>query len=107
MRDEYRFEISFNATAGFLARQCRSPECKRVFKVHEASIRPSMHCPYCGDDFPNDEMWTTDQAAFLERFIDHKIGLEIEEYVGKMFENAFKGKPGWTYQRGSRRPRCN
>ncbi|MDX2206843.1 MAG: hypothetical protein SFU57_04300 [Gemmatimonadales bacterium] len=105
MRDEYRFEISFNATDGFLARQCRSPECMRVFKVHEDSIRPSLHCPYCGIDFPDDELWTSDQAAFLDRFVDHKSGPEIDVLFSEMCEDAVKGERGWTFQRGSQHPR--
>lgn len=71
--DKLHFRVGFPTDEGFFGRECNNPECCRYFKVHEDSIKPHMHCPYCGEEFPNDQLWTRDQLQYIERVVEHEV----------------------------------
>jgi uncharacterized Zn-finger protein len=79
------FTITFPSEAGFIGRQCSSASCGRYFKVHENSLREEMYCPYCGQRFHRDDLFTNDQLKHAE-----EQGVELaKEYmygeIDKMF----------------------
>lgn len=61
------FTVTFPTEAGFIGRECNSPECGRYFKVHEDSLGDHMYCPYCGDQFEKDKLFTRDQIEHAEQ----------------------------------------
>ena len=98
--EKLEFSIGIPLEEGFLGRECNAPECGRHFKVHQESLKPDMHCPYCGDRFPNDELWTTDQIDYARKKATQEVMPLVEQEVRDMFRRAFEGKPGWTVKRG-------
>ena len=101
--DKLHFTIQFPTREGFLSRQCNSTECRRVFKVHKDDVRPDMHCPYCGMAFPNDKLWTDEQAAFIRESALHQVKPILQAEIQQMFRKAFSG-PGWTFKPGPPTP---
>lgn len=74
--ETYRFTVSVPTDKGFMGRECNNPECRRYFKVHSDFLKSSMFCPYCGMEFPNDSLWTTEQKKYVEQVANEK-GKEI------------------------------
>jgi hypothetical protein len=70
---QYQFTVAFPTDQGFLGRACDNPECRRYFKVHEDSVKPQMHCPYCGVEFPNDRLWTQDQIRYIQGVVEREV----------------------------------
>lgn len=101
--DNLFFTVEFPTREGFLSRQCNSDDCKRVFKVHKDDIRDDMHCPYCGMAFPNDQLWTGEQAAFARESALHQAQPILAAEIQKMLRQAFKG-PSWTFTPGAPEP---
>jgi DNA-directed RNA polymerase subunit RPC12/RpoP len=98
---ELIFTISVPTDGGFLGRECNASACGRYFRVHAESIKPSMHCPYCGAFFPNDQMHTQSQVHYLQ-----EAGMEkAREYaygeLDKMFSElsgSFRGNSSFTFR---------
>jgi len=81
------FTVTFPTEAGFIGRECNAANCGRCFKVHEDSLRDELYCPYCGQRFRKDELFTRDQLRYAE-----EQGVELaKEYmygeIDKMFAN--------------------
>ena len=93
------FTVAIPAEGGFLGRECNAPDCRRYFKVHQDSIKPTMNCPYCGQSFPNDQLWTQDQLEYIRATVDHEVTPTVADEIRKMFRRAFSG-PGWTFTPG-------
>jgi hypothetical protein len=79
------FTVSIPTEKGFIGRECKGPKYGRYFKVHEELLREHMYCPYCGDRFSKDDLFTPDQVQYAEQ-----QGIELaKEYmygeVDKMF----------------------
>jgi uncharacterized Zn-finger protein len=100
--DKLEFEIAFPGDEGFLGRECNAAECRKYFKVHLDSLKPEMHCPYCGERFPNDELWTRDQLDYARKKATQEVMPILEKEVQDMFRRAFQGKSGWSFKPGGR-----
>lgn len=53
-----------------------------------------MYCPYCGQNFPNDKFWTTEQASYVKAFIDNKVEEIADDFIDKLardFDDSFRG----------------
>jgi sarcosine oxidase delta subunit len=61
------FQVSMPTDEGFLGRECNGRRCGRYFRVHGDSIKATMHCPYCGTQFSNNELHTKEQVRYLQR----------------------------------------
>ena len=88
------FKISVPSDEGFLGRECNSPDCLKYFRVHTDSIRDTMNCPYCGQLFSNDELYTQDQVDFLHEAGKEKAIQYAHDEINKMFSGLarkFKG----------------
>lgn len=98
------FSVSFPVEGGFLGRECNAPACRRFFKVHKDCIASQMHCPYCGEVFPNDQLWTGDQLEYIRRTVAHEVLPDLADEVRQVIRRAFSG-PGWTFKSGGPTPR--
>ena len=92
------FTVGFPGEEGFLGRECNSPECRRYFKVLRDSILTEMYCPYCGEQFSNDELWTRDQLDYATQKVKQEALHLAEKEVREMIRRAFDGKSGWTFK---------
>jgi Zn finger protein HypA/HybF involved in hydrogenase expression len=97
---EIYFAVGVPTLDGFLGRECNSTECRRHFKVHKDDIRPQMYCPYCGEQFPNDQLWTSAQADYLKRKAAQEVIPLVEKEFRDIFRRAFQGKKGFTFKPG-------
>ncbi len=61
------FTITLPTAAGFIGRECNSSSCGRYFKVHDNSLRDHMYCPYCGERFPKESLFTREQLKYAEK----------------------------------------
>jgi Zn finger protein HypA/HybF involved in hydrogenase expression len=98
------FTVGFPTDDGFLGRECNAAGCRKYFKVQVSSIREQMHCPYCGEMFRNNELWTTDQLDYAREKVAREVMPLVEKEVRDIFRNAFQGKPGWTFRSGDPSP---
>jgi len=99
--DRLEFKIDLPADSGFLGRECNDPECRRCFKVHMADIKDQMHCPYCGMEFPNDELWTQDQLGYIKGVAAHEVLPIIQKELADAFESALRGSKYIRFERGT------
>lgn len=102
---EFHLTVAFPAAGGFLGRQCDGPACGRYFKVHTDCLAAAMHCPYCGESFPNDKLWTNDQVDLIRETVAHEITPQVVDHIRDTFRQAFSGKSGWTFKPGGPTPR--
>jgi len=95
-KDIVSFEVSVPTDEGFIGRSCNNPECQRYFKVHVESLRQEMFCPYCGTQFSNDELWTSDQLEYLQASAVEKAReimlREIDKMFGRLARQASRSK---------------
>lgn len=104
--DKLEFRISIPEDEGFYGRECNGPGCQRYFKVHRESLVSEMHCPYCGEQFANDELWTPDQLEYAKRKALQEAMPMLEQHVQDLLRDAFRGSKGFTFKPGPRpRPR--
>jgi uncharacterized Zn finger protein (UPF0148 family) len=103
--DKLQFRVGIPTLGGYLGRQCNSPTCRKYFKVHHDSIREEMFCPYCGDRFRNDALWTPDQLRYVKRKVAQEVMPQLQQEVRDIFSRAFRGskhikfKPGGPIRR--------
>lgn len=79
------FTVSVPTADGFLARECNSSTCGRYFKVHESSLADQVHCPYCGERFHKNDLFTKQQAKHVEAQAVEKAKEEVFGQIDKMF----------------------
>jgi hypothetical protein len=59
-----------------------------------------MYCPYCGERFPSDSLWTPAQLQFARDKAIQEVMPQVEREVRDVFRRAFQGKKGWTFKPG-------
>jgi len=95
-QDIISFEVSLPTDEGFVGRSCNDPDCRRYFKVNVDSLKDRMFCPYCGTQFSNDELWTTDQLEYLQKATLEKareaIFAEVDRMFGKLARRTSRNK---------------
>ncbi|OGY24373.1 MAG: hypothetical protein A2Y57_03420 [Candidatus Woykebacteria bacterium RBG_13_40_7b] len=85
------FKISIPTDNGFFGRQCNNPSCKRYFKVHQDSLKEKAYCPYCGQLFNKDELWTLEQLNFAtEKVKEESLKHILDEFdkIGQSFNRG-------------------
>ena len=100
-----RFQVSIPTDEGFIGRSCSNSQCGKYFKIKLDSIQDNMFCPYCGQQFSREQLWTKEQEAlFKAAALEQAREIAFAE-VDKMFGNlarktrgrknvvAFKHKP--------------
>lgn len=101
--DKVEFTLAIPTAEGFLGRECNAPNCRRFFKVHKDSLHSQMHCPYCGQDFPNDQLWTQGQIRYAGEAVAHEILPQLAQHFSDILRRGFSG-PGWTFKAGPPTP---
>ncbi len=81
------FKVSVPTDAGFIGRECPSAKCGRYFKVGENSLRDHMYCPYCGDSFPKESLFTRDQLSHIEKQAVEHGKEHVYAEIDKMFSD--------------------
>ena len=101
---EITFRVSIPTDEGFIGRECNNPRCTRYFRVHSDDIRDQMHCPYCGELFPNDQLHTKAQVRHLERVGKEKALEYMHGEIDKMFGNLAREFRGNSFVKFSYTP---
>lgn len=111
---ELRFTVSLPTDEGFIGRECSNPDCSRYFRVHAESIADEMHCPYCGERFASDDLFTREQIDYVTEVASEQAMEHVSAELSKMFgqleretrDNKFiTFKPGTPYKAKTVRPR--
>jgi Zn finger protein HypA/HybF involved in hydrogenase expression len=87
MNNKINFEISVPTDQGFIGRECNNTECKRYFKVHSDSMISKMFCPYCGIQFSNNQLWTTDQNKYIDEVVKEKASEYAHNAIAQMLKD--------------------
>jgi Zn finger protein HypA/HybF involved in hydrogenase expression len=99
--DELSFTISIPTEEGFLGRECNNPECKKYFKVEADSIKDEMYCPYCGNKYKKEELWSKDQIEYAQEVAKEEAFALIQKEFSNMLKNAFSGSEYITFKEGT------
>jgi Zn finger protein HypA/HybF involved in hydrogenase expression len=98
--ERLEFTVTFPTDSGFYGRQCNDPKCGKYFKVHMDDIKEQMHCPYCGNEFPNDQLWTEEQLDYIDDAIAHEVLPRAEKELIDTLARAFQGPGPIRFQPG-------
>lgn len=90
--------ISFPTDDGFWGRECKA--CEKYFKIHIESLTDKLYCPYCGNQFNNEELYTPEQNKAIEQIAGDIAKAYIEEEFDKMFRNISRKSKFWKYKPG-------
>lgn len=99
--NEMTFLVAIPTENGFLGRECNSPLCRKYFKVHRNALRDEMYCPYCGDQFPKSELFSTEQREFLRKVAVEEANAIIHKEFAAMMSKAFSGLKSTSFRPGS------
>ncbi len=98
MSNMLTFKISIPNEDGFVGSECNNPECKRYFKIHQESVKDDMYCPYCGELFNKNELWTQDQLSFAKAKVIEEGTAHIMGKMDEIFKDAFRNTKNVTYK---------
>ncbi len=82
------FKISIPHTNGFFGRECHNPECKRYFKIYQGNLKDDMHCPYCGNLFHKNQLWTKEQLHYAQENAIEESKAHVINELDKIFKDA-------------------
>ncbi|MBZ5640250.1 MAG: hypothetical protein LAO51_16010 [Acidobacteriia bacterium] len=88
------FTVSIPTDAGFVGRRCASLECRRYFKLHQKSIRATLHCPYCGASAAASELLTDDQLSHVRRQAEEQAREHFFNQVDTEFSDLARKSRG-------------
>lgn len=98
------FTVSIPSKEGFVGRACNNPDCEQYFKVSKDSYKDTMYCPYCGDAFSSNELFTSDQAKHVTDVAKEEafayIQKQFQGMMKKSFGSSSSRKSGITYKPG-------
>lgn len=86
MNNIVTFTVSIPTDNGFIGRACNNPSCEQYFKIFVDSQKSEMYCPYCGSQFSEDELHTTEQVEYL----NEAAIAEAEAYAHNELQNILK-----------------
>ena len=89
MKDELIFTVSLPTDEGFVGRACKNPECGQYYKIFVESIKDVMFCPYCGSEFSNQELNTSDQREYALDVASENLIINAQEQFDNMLKNIF------------------
>lgn len=92
------FKISIPSKDGFVGRECNNSICKRYFKIHQESLKDDMYCPYCGELFNKNELWTQDQLSFARAQVVEEGTAHIMGKMDEIFKDAFRNTKNVIYK---------
>ena len=95
------FTVSIPSMDGFLGRECNNPACRKYFKIHINSMKDEMYCPYCGEIFGKDELWSSDQIEYAKNVAKEEVMELLHREISDMFKKAFSGSKYVTFKQGS------
>lgn len=84
------FKISIPTTDSFIGRECNNPDCKKYFKIHTGYFKDELFCPYCGIQFPKDQLWTPEQLDFAKQNAIEEGTAYITNEFDKMLKDVFR-----------------
>lgn len=99
--DSMKFTITFPTENGFIGRECNNPDCKKYFKIHEATFRDEMYCPYCGDKFLKNELFSQEQLNYARKVAEQEALALLHKEISSMMKKTFSGTKGITYKPGT------
>jgi hypothetical protein len=62
-----------------------------------------MHCPYCGQQFKKEELFTNAQKKYLGQVVHREVTPVIADELRRMMRNTLKG-PQWSFKAAPSRP---
>ncbi len=92
------FKISIPTQDGFFGRECNNSSCKRYFKIHQDFLKDDIYCPYCGELFSKNELWTEDQLNFAKAKVIEEGTALLMGKMDEIFKDAFKNTKNVTYK---------
>lgn len=101
--NELKFKVSFPTDDGFLGRECNNPECMKYFKIHTDSMNNEMYCPYCGEKFKKEELWSSGQLDYAREVVKEEALALVQNEIRNMLRNAVSGSKCVTYKEGAPR----
>ena len=99
--DKLSFTISIPTDNGFLGRQCNNTDCMKYFKVHTDSMKTEIYCPYCGEKFNKEELWSADQLNYVKEVAKEEAFDFIQKEFSNMFKSAFSRSKYITFKEGA------
>ena len=101
---QIRFKVSIPSDDGFIGRSCKNPQCGRYFKIELDSLRDNMFCPYCGQQFSKEQMWTNDQESYFKAAATEQAKEVAYAEIDKMFSNMSRKIGRSKYASSRRKP---
>lgn len=102
------FKISIPTTDSFIGRECNNPDCKKYFKVHTNYFKEELFCPYCGMQFPRDQLWTPEQLDFAKQNAIEEgaayVTNKFDEMMKDVFRSSGSSKSGFSISYKSNGP---
>lgn len=96
------FKITIPTDAeGFVGRACDAPDCKQYFKIYVPDHGDHLYCPYCGVQFSQNELFTSQQLEYAKKAAIEEARVFVIDEFQKMMKNAFRGSKHFTYKPGS------
>lgn len=62
-----------------------------------------MHCPYCGEKFRKEELFTPDQREYLRQVVRREVTPVIVDELRRIARSTLKG-PHWSFKAGPVQP---
>ena len=101
----YEFQVPIPTDEGYIGRECNNSECKKYFKIHKDSLLfDEMFCPYCGQNFPKEELLTQDQLGYVQEYAIEQLREVAIKQAQDIFKKGFRSsknvkfKPGRPYK---------
>lgn len=97
------FKISIPVESdGFVGRACNAPECKQYFKIYGPDHAGTLHCPYCGNEYSRDSLFTTEQLEYAKKAAMEEARVYVIEEFHNILKQATRGSKFITYKPGRR-----
>jgi hypothetical protein len=93
--------VSIPTENGFPGKECNGPNCNRYFKVLAYSVVDEMFCPYCGDKFSEDDLWSSEHIEYATKVAGEELVAAAHQDVSNMFSKAFSKSKSFTYKSGT------
>jgi len=95
------FNIAIPSDAdGFVGRACDAPDCKQYFKIYVPDHGDFLHCPYCGNRFSRNSLFTSSQLHYVKKAAIEEAHVYAINEFQRMMKDAFRGTKNVTYKPG-------
>ncbi len=98
--------ITFNIaipsdTDGFIGRACDSLDCKQYFKIFVQDHKDELYCPYCGNQFSRDLLFTSQQLGHIKEVAIEEAQAYVFEEFQKILKSATRGSKYIKFNAGT------